>query len=93
MKIPIKLEKCMHPRADRAIAARILAFIDSTSWPVCISDVGAKVGCADLTATKHLIRMKKAGLVYEKRIGRARVFIKTEACDSANLGGDHIDRP
>jgi len=91
VKIPIKLEKCMHPRADRAIAARILEFIDSTSWPVCISDVGGRVGCADLTAMKHLISMKKAGLVSEKRIGRARVFIKTEAFDSANLGGNHVD--
>lgn len=81
----------MHPRADRAIAARILEFIDSTSWPVCISDVGGRVGCADLTAMKHLISMKKAGLVSEKRIGRARVFIKTEAFDSANLGGNHVD--
>ncbi|MGD0952260.1 MAG: hypothetical protein ABR985_07680 [Methanotrichaceae archaeon] len=92
MKIPIKLERSMHPRADRKLAARILELIGSTP-AVCIADVRTNVGCADATALKHLLRMKEAGLVSEKRIGRARVFIRTDACDSANLGGDHIDRP
>lgn len=92
MRIPIKLEKCMHPRADRELASHILELINLTP-AVCIADVRTNVGCADATALKHLLRMKEAGLVTEKRIGRARVFIKTDACHGANLGGDHIDRP
>jgi hypothetical protein len=93
MELPINLDKCMHPRADRALAGRILEYIDSVPWAVCISDVRTKVGCANMTATKHLNWMKKAGLVTERRIGRARVFYKTEAWDGANRGGGQIDRP
>lgn len=75
--LPEKLEQEMHPRADRALVIRILEFINSTP-AACVSDVSNAVGCADITASKHLMRMVRAGLVIEKRIGRARVFIKTK---------------
>jgi predicted transcriptional regulator len=77
MEIPEKLENEMHPRADRALAARILNFINTTP-AACIADVGSAVGCADITACKHLRRMVRAGLATETRIGHARVFIKND---------------
>ena len=50
---------------------------------VCIQEVAKKVGCADVTAKKHLARIVKAGLATEKRIGNARVFLATDRSDDS----------
>ncbi|MHB8117847.1 MAG: hypothetical protein ACYDHX_03840 [Methanothrix sp.] len=72
--LPDSLRRELHPLCDPAITAKVLNVVRSNS-AVCIKEVAKAVDCSDITARKNLIRLVKAGLAVEKRIGKARVFI------------------
>lgn len=72
--IPEALGRELHPLCSRKIAAQILEFLGSNP-AVCIQDVAEAIGCSNLTAKKHLIRIVRVGLATEKRVGRTRIFI------------------
>ena len=74
--LPDSLKRELHPLCNREIAAKVLSVARSNS-AVCIHEVAKTVGCSDITARKNLSRLVKAGLAVEKRIGIARVFVKT----------------
>jgi predicted ArsR family transcriptional regulator len=89
-ELPASLDRQMHPLCDRAIMARILRVVNS-NHVVCIQEAAKEVGCADITAKKHLARIVKAGLATEKRIGRARVFLATDrAIDDEARGSSEL---
>ena len=69
---PLKIE--LHPLCNTKIAAEILSVLESNP-AVCVSETAKIVGCSEITARKHLLRIVKAGLAIEKRFGKARVFI------------------
>ena len=75
--LPDSLRRELHPLCDPAITAKVLSVVKSNS-AVCIQEVAKAVDCSDITARKNLIRLVKAGLAVEKRIGKARVFTKSK---------------
>jgi len=83
--LPKSLEKEMHPLCDRELAFRILYELRSNP-AVCIQEVAKSAVCSNLTAHKHLIRIVRAGLAIEKRIGRTRIFIAGTPMEGARDG-------
>lgn len=75
--LPDSLMRELHPLCDTAITEKILNVVRSNS-AVCIQEVAKAVDCSEITARKNLIRLVKSGLAVEKRIGKVRVFIKSE---------------
>jgi predicted transcriptional regulator len=72
--LPKSLEHELHPLCNRQTCAKILKEVQSNP-AVCIQEIVRTVGCSSITARKNLVRLVKAGLAIEKRIGKARVFI------------------
>lgn len=64
----------LHPLCNTKIAAEILSVLESNP-AVCVSEAAKIVGCSEITARKHLLRIVKGGLAIEKRFGKARVFM------------------
>ena len=77
LELPDSLKRELHPLCDLTITAKVLNVVRSNS-AVCIQEVAKAVDCSDITARKNLIRLVRAGLAVEKRIGKVRVFIKSE---------------
>jgi DeoR/GlpR family transcriptional regulator of sugar metabolism len=75
-EIPESLRRELHLRCDREITARILRMVRSNP-AVCIKEVAKAVGCSDITARKNLDILVRVGLAVEKKIGKARVFVRT----------------
>jgi predicted ArsR family transcriptional regulator len=70
--VPLQIK--LHPLCNIKIAAEILSVLESNP-AVCVSEAAKIVGCSEITARKHLLRIVKAGLAIEKRFGKARVFM------------------
>jgi predicted transcriptional regulator len=75
MEVPRSLQSELHPLCDKRIASELLKVVESHP-AICIREAARVVGCNDITAKKHLLRIVKAGLAIEQKIGRTRVFIK-----------------
>ena len=74
--LPESLKRELHPLCNKEILAAILKEVRSNP-AVCIREAARSVGCSDITAQKHLLRLVRAGLAIEKRVGRTRIFIKS----------------
>jgi predicted ArsR family transcriptional regulator len=83
-RLPNSLQAELHPLCDKRIASKILEVLESNP-AICIREAAKVVGCSDITARKHLLRIAKAGLAIEKKIGRTRVFIKSNEPGGADL--------
>jgi predicted transcriptional regulator len=75
-ELPESLKRELDPRCGREISTRILRVVKSNP-AVCIQEVAKAVNCSDITARKNLVRLVRVGLAVEKKIGKARVFVKT----------------
>jgi len=75
--LPDSLKRELHPLCDLAITAKVLDVVISNS-AVCIQEVAKAADCSNITARKNLIRLVKAGLAVEKRIGKTRIFMKSK---------------
>jgi hypothetical protein len=73
--LPESLVRELHPLCSREILARVLNEVRSNP-AVSIREVAKTANCSDVTAQKHLLRLVRAGLAIEKRVGRTRIFLK-----------------
>ncbi len=72
-KLPLEIEKRMHPLCDLSITERIIEYVQEENL-ASIAEIASAVGSTTVTVTKHLTRLKDAGFLYERRVGKARVF-------------------
>lgn len=74
VNVPTEVSNLMHPLANREVTSRILEYLQINNFGY-ISEIARNTRVNIKTAKKHLLALIKAGMIEERRIGKARVFV------------------